>query len=810
MIHKKILGGALLFAAGLVVSCARTDVGTADGQTVSLHLISAAGEVSRTWLDPSAGTATLPVYWSDGDRVSVNGVASSPVSIGIGEKISEADFQVRNVEAPYRLLYPAASCQGVAADGRLFISIPESQEWTGGSFACGSALLYGYAEDAASRIQLKNLCGAIRVTLKDVSGENVIRALTLTSLGTEPVAGDFKLDVTSGALETVNGSSTLTMVLPEEGVTLTPEGQDFVFAIPAGTYPSGFGLRFVDTEKRVLKCFWLRPSAGAEAGVTLRPGALVSFEAMEYVPGAREITSAEDWEEFAAACNSGQMSDWVDKDGVVSITADFTAASLTPVNSFNAILDGGGHTVTQTAGEFPLITKLGGTVRNLVLAGNNTPADPGVAGASVFVSTLGAGGCIENCVNKTHISLSSAQKTVGGAFVRTMAGGSILNCVNEGNINLKVDISGGTLAFAAGGIVGTFMQPDENGLISGCINRGKVTCTQVKAASLEKGANYQGYGGIIGTVVDGTSEAYLTVENCINEAEVVATYSVAATSIYAAISGTGGILGMAVILTSDGYRPWYYNPSTGPTPANEDCVYLVLKNCVNRGNIHSDLASRCSSNDAHKGFTAGIAGVLNGRKDEPILVQGCENYGKVIPHEFTYSRSALSACAGGLCGMAAYVEFKDCIVKSEQIGTVKRQNYSAAGAIAYPIATFKMENCKIFANILHINTTRYTDGNFALGFSLSTRAGGDGGTTSGILKLDGSSITGCSFGGTLNFNSSLIAFDSKTAPTIDKKEETTASTFDKYIASSSFFVDAEKKGFPSKVTIENNSYWDGN
>lgn len=810
MIHKKLLGGALLFAAGLAFSCARTEETGVEGESVSLHLVSASGEFSKTWLDLSGGGATLPVYWSDGDRVSVNGVGSSALSIGWGEKVSEADFKVRNVEAPFHLLYPAESCSSYSAGGVMGVRIPDHQAWEGSSFACRSALLYGYAENAEQRIELKNLCGAVRVTLKDALGLNVIQALTLTSLGSEPISGDFSLDVKSGALTAVSGSGVLTMDFPEGGVTLTPDGQDFIFAVPAGTYPSGFGLRFVDAARRVLKCYWLRAAEGAEAGVTLRPGALVSFEAMEYVPGAREITSAEDWSDFAAACNAGDLSEWTDKNGVVSITADFTAASLTPLANFDAILDGGGHTVTQTAGTLPLVTNLSGTVRNLTLAGANTPADPGNLGAAVFASVLQAGGCIENCVNKTNITRSSSEKTVGGAFVRSMSGGRILNCVNEGNINLKVDVSSGGMSFEAGGLVGTFVKPAEPGLISGCVNRGSIICTQVKPANVEKSSNYQGYGGIIGTVIDGKADNYLTIENCTNEADVTVTYNIAPTSIFAAISGTGGILGMAVTLTSDGARPWYYNPSTAPTPANEDCVYLVMKNCINRGTIHSDLASRCSSNDAHKGFTAGIAGVLNGRKDEPILVQGCENYGKVIPHEFTYSRSALSACAGGLCGMAAYVEFKDCIVKSEQIGTLKRQNYSTAGAIAYPIATFKMENCKIFANILHINTTRYTDGNFALGFSLSTRAGGDGGTTTGILKLDGSSITGCAFGGTLNFNSSLIAYDSKTAPTIDKKEETTASTFDKYIASSSFFVDAEKKGIPSMVTIENNSYWDGN
>ncbi len=807
MIHNKLLGGVLLLAAGLAFSCARTEETGVEGESVSLHLVSASGEFSKTWLDLSGGGATLPVYWSDGDRVSVNGVGSSALSIGRGEKVSEADFKVRNVEAPFHLLYPAESCSSYSAGGVMGVRIPDHQAWEGSSFACRSALLYGYAENAEQRIELKNLCGAVRVTLKDALGLNVIQALTLTSLGSEPISGDFSLDVKSGALTAVSGSGVLTMDFPEGGVTLTPDGQDFIFAVPAGTYPSGFGLRFVDAARRVLKCYWLRAAEGAEAGVTLRPGALVSFEAMEYVPGAREITSAEDWSDFAAACNAGDLSEWTDKNGVVSITADFTAASLTPLANFDAILDGGGHTVTQTAGTLPLVTNLSGTVRNLTLAGSNTPADPGTAGAAVFVSVLQAGGAIENCVNKTAVSHSGAVKTIGGAFARTMAGGRIVDCTNEGALNLKVDISSAEYAFAAGGIVGTFLKPTECGLIRGCKNTGAVNCTIIKPAGTSASCQYEGFGGIIGTVIDGKEDIFLAIENCTNEADVTVTYSTAPTATHATISGVGGILGMAIVLNNTGMLPWYYSPSTRPTPANEDCVYMTLSGCVNRGNVHSDIISTCSSDDATKAFSGGIAGVLNGRSAAHITVDNCETYGTVIPHEFKYSRSALSAAAGGLCGMAAYVEFTNCIVKSSQVGTLKRQNYAAAGAIAYPMATFKLENCKIFADVKHIRTTNYTEGNYALGFSLSTRKNTEGGTYPGILKLEGSSVTGSSFGGSLEFNTTPVAYNATSTPSADKKEEVTASTFASWIASPSFFVDAS---IASRVTIDGNTYWDGN
>ena len=110
-----------------------------------------------------------------------------------------------------------------------------------------------------------------------------------------------------------------------------------------------------------------------------------------------------------------------------------------------------------------------------------------------------------------------------------------------------------------------------------------------------------------------------------------------------------------------------------------------------------------------------------------------------------------------------------------------------------------MTGCKFFANLNIIRSTKFAEKNWSLGFSLSTSSAD--GNTSGA-SLAGSSVTGCSFGGTLTTNKELVEYNS-TATTFGAMETTTftASDFGDHIASKSY-----GKG---EVTFENNSYWNG-
>lgn len=809
MKFKDIIAGASILCLASVVSCNKDMDGnlSESGKIVSLSVNSAQTDISKTWVNAAIGESVLPVYWSNGDMIAVNGIASNALELDPGEKASSAVFKVRNVSTPYYVLYPASGMESIDEDYRMKVIIPGEQNYVEDSFDNGSAVMCAYAENGSEPVSLKNCCGAICVMLKD-EGNTAITSLTLNSLGETQICGEYSLDVENAVLVPVSGGKSISMVFPDGSTELTPEGKRFIFAIPAGEYPAGFSLKFIDERKHVLRCFWLRKAAEEEAGVEVKAGTMVMFEAREYQPDAREITCAQDWEDFAAAYNAGSWEeDWLGKDGSVKITEDFTSEKLSKITNFSAILDGCGHTVTQTAGVSPLIGTLSGTVRNLTFAGTMTPSDPATAGAVVLATNMVGDASIENCVNKMDIILTTTKKSVIAAFVRTMNGGNITNCVNDGTINAAIDINSQDQPILAGGFVST-ISLDSPASIVDCENNADITVTLVRDAGSSKRPVQAGYGGIVGTYIKGQGNNFLTLERCVNNGQIKVGYSAAPTQTAEFISGVGGIIGCALTFIASGTTPWF---KTGrPTESeltSEDCVYMVMKDCVNNGDIYSDLISSCSSDNVTKACAGGLAGVLNGRSDQHIEIIGCESYGKVIPHEQKYSRSALCTAAGGLTGYGAYVDFKNCTLKSEQIGTSKRQSYSVGGVIGFAVAAFNIESCNIFANLQFIRCTTYTPSNYAIGFTLSTQVNTDGGLYPTFIMIDGSSVTNSRFGGTIAYNSSTITYNANSAPKLDKTETITASTVDVRIPSGSFGYNTS---YLSKVTISNNSYWNGN
>ena len=62
---------------------------------------------TRTQLGEKAGEV-YPVLWSEGDQISVNGVASAPLTASQAGK-SKAEFTVNGTHTDYNIAYPAAS-----------------------------------------------------------------------------------------------------------------------------------------------------------------------------------------------------------------------------------------------------------------------------------------------------------------------------------------------------------------------------------------------------------------------------------------------------------------------------------------------------------------------------------------------------------------------------------------------------------------------------------------------------------------------------------------------------------------------------
>ncbi len=785
----------LVIMSVAITSCVQTQEVVPIQEQQVITLTAPQGQ-TKTILGAPAG-AKVPVYWTSGDRINVNGSMSSPLIVEDGQLLSKAEFRLNNVSLPYAVLYPGEIYSGSDDSGRVLVDIPQQQEYVSGSFASGADILWGTSSQEGE-VVMNHVCGTVKLSLTDASGA-VVDKLTLTSLSEDcPLVGRFAIDPDLGDLSPVDGQNTVSMLFPNGGITLSQQPTDFYLTIPAGVYPEGFEIRLEDTQKHILRLNWLRQEAGAQPGVIVTAGQLVQFSTQEYDPDAREICSAQDWELFAAAYNAGGeawKNDWLGKDGKIKLGADVSAKSVTPINSLSHPIDGCGYSITQTEGTTPLIGTNRAEVSNLTLKGKMIPADPFIAGAAVFTTTLGAAGKFINCHNEMDIVVNAVDNTevVCGAFVRSMLGGLIKDCTNKGNISVYSNISKvKDQRGLAGGFVAIIRDLTGKAVIENCVNYGDVSFVMEKTASLTANRPINaGYAGIVANVTYGTADTYLTIKDCVNNGDISVSFTPDPTGAQQLVSGAGGIIGLSAKLTSTG---------GGYNSATEDSFYLVLEGCVNNGDIANRLVSSGDSQDLQKAFAGGVAGVIHGTKASHAQIKDCESYGKVMCYEGTaYKRAALSTNCGGLIGCGAYIDMEGCIVNSPSIGTLKRQSYSVSAGVALLHQSFTMKDCKFFANLNLIRSTTYAENNWSLGFSLSTSAGG--GNTKNA-SLAGSKVSGCSFGGTLTTNKVPVAFDS-TDTTFGEMEKTTftASDFGNHIASLSY-----GKG---EVTFENNSYWNG-
>ena len=262
----------------------------------------------------------------------------------------------------------------------------------------------------------------------------------------------------------------------------------------------------------------------------------------------------------------------------------------------------------------------------------------GVVGMAYWTPT-------EKCVNKAEVSSQSgiAGGIVGWAFTAS----NISYCQNSG------EIKGETAAGSIGGIVG-FVQPEYNrpydNFVKACKNTGKVSATGKGAGGIagyaysinnkpsrvhihycentgEVSSTADAAGGIVGWAYDWSSWTRGSVEKCLNQGNVTASYYVGGIVGHNQVRTIGGRLDLnncenrgKILSTKKGddtgtYIGGLVGYSNG---GNKPGCGLRLVNCLNKEEVlYSDPAFV-------KPMAGGLAGVLRGGK-----VQNCYNGGRV-------------------------------------------------------------------------------------------------------------------------------------------------------------------------------------
>ena len=737
---------AFLLAAVALYSCGREELPekteNADGVVLHAGLVSVQ---TRTWLDSegSKDNTTKKVYWSDGDKINVNGQVSSSVTVTEGQKVSDADFHLRSVDGPYNVIYPHDIVLDEVYDetGCITISLASSQTYHQTTFASGAAVMYGYSE--SKNVALQNLCAAVRVNLTGAVG---VSAATVVSESVDaPVCGTFRLCPKTGELTAVEGSTALELEFDE--VTLAPEGTDFYFTIPAGDYPAGLSFYFTNaSDGRKMQCTW-KPQTALEAG------RLYSFNEVAYAPEAKDIETAQEWEEFVLAlAGEGDLGKYLYKDGAVRLGADIEGDLSSIPDDFTYILDGAGHTLTRANATKALFSTLSGEVRNLTVAGNLTLADEGAP----LVNILAAGGKVVNCTNKMTVTFELADHAYVGGIVKTANGGTIEGCVNDGVITVKIDISAADKNAAVGGILARVEAADADVIIKDSKNTSEVILMPNSADDASFGMKVCGLGGIVGWVNKAQS---VTFDNCDNEGNV--TFSA---DLIKGVNGTaaysicvGGVLGIGAPQNTGGYLI---------TPSAENGYAMTFTGCDNIGTVYNGgvvylSASTSTKKQTNKRvFTGGLAGSLLGKEATYASLTSCTNTGKVYTYDLTGDTASKEACycavSGGLVGFGGYLDMDACTVNCT-MGNGKRAVMSYGGVIGCAVMPFELHNSDVFVSGYYQRIGNY-QGNRAAVAAVPVLFGTNTSNTMNIApKVGGSLISNCRIGGNVMTTSSALS-----------------------------------------------------
>ncbi len=241
-----------LFAVAilLLAGCQKNIIGDTSVEA-GITTLSVSLEESRTSLGSKVDD-TYPTFWSEGDCIAVNGHKSDAVEIDSQNK-ALATFSIQAVlDYPYAITYPHTDATTADVPKVEFMAV---QEYTEGSFANGSAPMYGYVAKSGDKIVLNHLAGVLRFAIRGEEGvESVLKSLTITS--SKALSGEFAVDCQSGAITPTENSKKSVVLNIAKGLTLSADRDSYLYiAVPHGVLGL-CELTFTDTNGKVLKARW--------------------------------------------------------------------------------------------------------------------------------------------------------------------------------------------------------------------------------------------------------------------------------------------------------------------------------------------------------------------------------------------------------------------------------------------------------------------------------------------------------------------------------------------------------------------------
>ena len=316
---KLFVAVAVLFAYSCATDSTQ-DLGVNVGGKTTLTL---SLEQTRTQLGEKAD-GVYPLYWSEGDQISVNGVASAPLTASQAGKTS-ATFAVDGVHTSLNVAYPATVANQV-----LFASQQAHKDNT--TFGNNVTTLYG-AGSADEGVTLNHLTGVLKI---GVTGEATLTHAQISTIDRAPIAGAFDIDFTSGEVTPSADATAVINYSFGEGVELTSTPTYMHIAVPAGEYDELY-ITLYDNANGAMYAV-----AKAGSAKPLTAGDIREFSnTITYSPNAKislikDVASLKAWAASAAKSNA---------DAVMVADVDMSNEAWTPVDGFSGCFLGNGYAI---------------------------------------------------------------------------------------------------------------------------------------------------------------------------------------------------------------------------------------------------------------------------------------------------------------------------------------------------------------------------------------------------------------------------------------------------------------------------------
>ena len=480
----------LVFAALLGTCCSEEELvqPTQEQMNCAKVLVQLPG-ASKTALGERDGDI-CPVLWSAGDRISIGGTPSHPLTEQQAG-MAEAEFAFAgSVRAPYNILYPAT-------EQAASVSFPAVQTYVASSFDPAAAPMYS-ASESFGNAELRHLGSLLKVSLRSPDAAVTLQQILVSSMGGEALSGEFALETDgkglfTGEFSSRKGSTSTTLMTP--AVILGSSPLEFHIGLPHGDFSRGLSLLAISEDGKVM-------SLGISSGHPFRlpAGKIVEFEPVDFKSGEnilliRDIASLKALAEAPAEVNAYLLED-----------LDLSDVSWTSIDKISARLDGAGHTLKGL--KAPLCRELYGSIRNLNIEADIDCAD-GLAAAAFALKLSSKAALIENCTAGGRVCISNPAanaKVLLGGIAASNRWGTIRSCSSIAELTLDRTLSakdtvdvGGIAAYSVG-------------LLENCTASGKIF-----VRSGAKIGYYLSAGGAAGTLegkADGLySDAVVEVES---------------------------------------------------------------------------------------------------------------------------------------------------------------------------------------------------------------------------------------------------------------------------------------------------------